>query len=200
MFSHDGKLFKVMEIIGRYCFLNLLWLIFSLPIITIPASITAMLGVIKGWSEGNESSLVNAFFGHFKKYLIKSSLLGILQLVVGIVLVGDLFVMWNLEGALRIVTVPLFGILAILFLFMSFYIYPLLVEFDMSLKELVRNSFYLTVTRPASPTVILLFISVNVFICTFVRFLPILCAFSVTSFISYYIIKRTVAKVEKIAI
>ncbi|MEH7386938.1 DUF624 domain-containing protein, partial [Bacillus sp. JJ1521] len=127
MFSYDGKLFKVMGVIGNICFINLLWLISSLPIFTIPASTSAMLGVIKDLLEGKEPSLAKVFFSHFKKYFKKSSMIGLLQFLIGVVLVGDLLVMWNLEGNIQYIMLFLFGLLALIFLFMSFYIYPLLV-------------------------------------------------------------------------
>ncbi|MEH7382302.1 DUF624 domain-containing protein [Bacillus sp. JJ1533] len=194
MFSHDGKLFKVMEAIGNICFLNVLWLISSLPIITIPASTSAMLGVIKGLLEGNEQSLTKAFYRDFKTYFKKASMIGVLQLLIGVVLVADLLVMWNLEGGYRYIMFPLFGLFALTFLSMSLYIYPLLVDFDMSYKELIKQSFYLSTTRPATPIIMFLFISIIIFTWTFVPFLPIICAFSLLGFVNYYTCKRTISK------
>ncbi|WP_438824183.1 YesL family protein [Bacillus sp. JJ1562] len=200
MFSYDGKIFKVMEVIGNFCFLNIIWLIFSLPIITIPASTSAMLGVMKELSEGNEPSLAKVFYRYFKKHFKQASIVGVFQFLIGIVLVVDLLVMWNLEGIIRYITLSIFGLFVLMFLFMSFYIYPLIVDFEMSYKELIKKSFYLSITRPATPIIILLFISIIVFICTFVPFLPILCAFSMISFINYYICKRTISKFHNFAI
>ncbi|WP_010282940.1 YesL family protein [Bacillus timonensis] len=194
MFSHDGKLFKVMEIIGNVCFLNVLWLISSLPIITIPASTSAMLGVIKDVIEGNEPSLRKAFYHHFIKHFKKASIVGVCQFLIGVILVGDLLVMWNLEGIFRSVMIPIFGVFAFIFLSMSIYIYPLLVNYDMSYKELIKNSFYLSTTRPVTPIIMLLFISVIIFVWTFVPFLPILCAFSLLGFVNYFTCKRTISK------
>ncbi|WP_161974904.1 YesL family protein [Bacillus timonensis] len=194
VFSHDGRLFKVMEVIGNICFLNVLWLISSLPIITIPVSTAAMLGVIKDLSEGNEPSLTKAFYRYFKKYFKKSSVIGLLQFLIGVILVADLLVMWNLEGVIRYIMFPLFGLLTMIFLFMSFYIYPLLVDFDMSYKELIKNSFYLCTTRPATPIIMFLFISIIIFTCTFIPFLPILCTFSLLGLVNYYTCKRTISK------
>lgn len=198
MFSYNGKVFKVMEVIGNVCYVNLLWLISSLPIITIPASTSAMLGVMKDFSEGNEPSVSKGFVSHFKKYLKKSSVIGLFQFLIGFVLVVDLQVIWNLEGIPQYIMISLIGLLALTFIFMSFYIYPLLVESDMSYRELIKNSFYLSITRPSTPIIILLFISIIVFVSTFIPFLPILCAFSMISFINYYFCKRTITKVKNI--
>ncbi|RFB19277.1 DUF624 domain-containing protein [Bacillus sp. HNG] len=194
VFAHDGKLFRVMEVIGNICFLNVLWLIFSLPIITIPASTSAMLGVIKDLAEGNELSLPKAFYGHFKKLLKKASMIGIFQFLIGLVLVVDLLVMWNLERVFRYLMFPLFGLFALIFLSMSLYIYPLLVDFNISNKELIKQSFYLSITRPATPIIMFLFISIIIFTWTFVPFLPILCGFSLLGFANYYTCKRTISK------
>lgn len=200
MFSYDGKVFKVMEVIGNICILNILWLITSLPIITIPASTSAMLGVIKDLLEGNDPSLTKTFYRHFKNKFKKASIIGLFQFIIGVVLISDLLVMWNLEGIFRYIMLPLFGVIGLIFLSMSLYIYPLLVDFDMPSKELFKNSFNLAITRPATTIIVLLFISIIVFIWTFIPFLPILCAFSIIGFLNYYFCKRTISKVINIAI
>lgn len=194
MFSHDGKLFKVMEVIGNICFLNIIWLIFSLPIITIPASTSAMLGVIKDLSDGNEPTLIKAFYHHFTIFFKKASIIGLFQFLIGVVLIADLLVMWNLEGVFRYTMFPLFGLFGLIFISISLYIYPMLVDFDMSYKELIKHSFYLSITRPTTPIIMFLFISIIIFTWTFVPFLPFLCAFSLLGFVNYYTCKRTISK------
>lgn len=200
MFSPDGKLNKVMELFGNYCLLNVLWIISCIPIVTISPSTTAMLGVIKEWSAGNEPPIIKTFFYYFKKHFSKSIVVGIIQLVIAIILIWDLLFIWNLEGIVKALLLPLFILFSLFFLFMSSYIYPLMIEYDMTLKQLIRNSFYLTISRPASPTVILLFVSIITFLCTFISFLPFLIGFSMTGFICYQIVRRTISKVEKMIV
>lgn len=200
MFSHDGKIFKIMGTAGNYCLLNLLWIVFSLPVITVFASTAAMLGVVKDWSGGKEPPIIKTFFKYGMKHLKRSSLIGVMQIGFVMVLVCDFIVIWNMDGNLKVLLLPLLSLLGMMFVFMSFYIYPLLVEFDLPIKPLLRNSFYLTISRPASAAAISLICCLIVFICTFLRFLPFLCAFSLAGFISFYIVKRTIRKMDKVLV
>lgn len=200
MFSPEGKVFKVMDLIGNYCYLNLLWLVSSLPIFTIFSSTAAMVGVLKEWSDGNEPPITKTFYSNFKKYFFKSSIIGVMQTIIAIILIGDYLIVWNMEGAIKVGLLPIFVLLGLLFLFISSYIYPLLADFDLSIKQLIRQSFYLSVTRPVTPTITLIFTCLIIFICTFAKFLPFLCAFSVVSFVNYQMAKRTIRKFNQIVI
>ncbi|MFF2447434.1 YesL family protein [Neobacillus sp. NPDC058068] len=200
MFSPEGKVFKVLELIGNYCYLNILWLVSSLPLFTIFASTAAMAAVVKAWSNRDEPPITKTFFSNFKKYFFKSSLIGVLQTIVAIILIGDYFVVWNMEGAIKYGLFPIFVLLGLMFIFVSSYIYPLLIDLDLPVIQTIRKAVYLSVTRPTTPTITLMFTCFIIFICTFVKFLPFLCAFSIVSFVNYQLAMRTIRKAYQIAI
>lgn len=200
LFKPDSKLYRIMEFIGNFCLLNILWIICSLPLITIFASTTAMYGVIRDWSKNDDPAIINTFFLNFKKYFMKSLIIGILQSLIMIILVSDFLFVWNMDGTLKYILFPLFIIIGLFFLFISSYLYPLVVDDDRSLKQLIKQSVYLAVTRPAYPTMVLLFASIAVLICTYIHVLPILFAFSITGLIHYQIIQRALGKKDNTSI
>ncbi|MCM3238542.1 DUF624 domain-containing protein [Heyndrickxia oleronia] len=200
MFKPEGKLYRIMEFIGNFCLLNILWIICSLPLITIFASTTAMYGVIRDWSKNDDPAIIKTFFLNFKKYFMKSLIIGILQSLIMIILVSDFLFVWNMDGTLKYILFPLFIIIGLFFLFISSYLYPLVVDDDRSLKQLIKQSVYLAVTRPAYPTMVLLFASIAVLICTYIHVLPILFAFSITGLIHYQIIQRGLGKRDNTSI
>lgn len=200
LFKPEGKLYRIMEFIGNFCLLNILWIICSLPLITIFASTTAMYGVIRDWSKNDDPAIIKTFFLNFKKYFMKSLIIGILQSLIMIILVSDFLFVWNMDGTLKYILFPLFIIIGLFFLFISSYLYPLVVDDDRSLKQLIKQSVYLAVTRPAYPTMVLLFASIAVLICTYIHVLPILFAFSITGLIHYQIIQRGLGKRDNTSI
>lgn len=200
LFKPEGKLYRIMEFIGNFCLLNILWIICSLPLITIFASTTAMYGVIRDWSKNDDPAIIKTFFLNFKKYFMNSLIIGILQSLIMIILVSDFLFVWNMDGTLKYILFPLFIIIGLFFLFISSYLYPLVVDDDRSLKQLIKQSVYLAVTRPAYPTMVLLFASIAVLICTYIHVLPILFAFSITGLIHYQIIQRGLGKRDNTSI
>jgi hypothetical protein len=52
LLSYDGKIMRTLEVVGNYCLLNLLWIVFSLPVITVFPATVAMFGIMKEWTNG----------------------------------------------------------------------------------------------------------------------------------------------------
>ncbi|UOK56143.1 YesL family protein [Bacillus sp. OVS6] len=67
MLSYDGTIMRALAAVGNYCLLNLLWIVFSLPIITVFPATVAMFGILKEWSNGSEQPVLSTFFSIFKK-------------------------------------------------------------------------------------------------------------------------------------
>lgn len=67
MFSIEGKFFGTISRLGDLVILNILFLVCSIPIVTIGASITAMYSVTKKMAEEREGYIVRSFLRHLKK-------------------------------------------------------------------------------------------------------------------------------------
>ena len=68
MFSLDSKLYDVSEQVARLMGLTLLFIIFSLPIITMPSALTALIATVRQ----SEQTLFATFMKHFKENLLRS--------------------------------------------------------------------------------------------------------------------------------
>jgi uncharacterized membrane protein YesL len=200
MLSYDGTIMRALGVVGNFCLLNLLWLLFSLPVITVFPATVAMFGIMKEWTNGSEPPVLSTFFTIFKKNVLKSSLIGVVQILCTIIFVFDFQIFWNMEGNLKIILLPVFTFLGFIFISMSIYLYPLMAKYDMPLKLHVKNAFFLSAARPLPPIVIIVVLCIMSFICTFARFLPFVCAFSVCGIINYRLVCRTLIKVNKIAL
>lgn len=119
--------------------LNILWIICSIPIVTIGASITALYGFFL--NESTESSVVKRFWSQFKSNLKKSTILWMIEAVLMAILIINVRFYYNNMG-------DGFSILRILFLIPAVilgvgieYIFPLQSHFENNVKQTVKNSF-----------------------------------------------------------
>ncbi|RDW22192.1 hypothetical protein CWR48_00340 [Oceanobacillus arenosus] len=197
---YDGKVFRGLEIAGNLVYLNALFIISSLPLITIGPAWLAMMGVIREWSQDKEPPITSTFFKQFKGNFKIGLAVSVVQLIIFIVLAGDFFVLFHLVDKGKEFILSVFVILVVIVLSMFLYIYPLLLNYKMNIRDLVRNSFYLIFYKPFSVLGIILFLVSLVMLSTVLQFLPFLCMFSVFTYVHYKITKHSIQKVEKIII
>ena len=81
-FSMDSKFFTFMGKVADAVILNLLFLVTSLPIITIGASLAALYTVTLKQSEGTSAYIVKEYFHAWKNNFRQSTLLWIFSLIV----------------------------------------------------------------------------------------------------------------------
>ncbi|MEH7235328.1 YesL family protein [Bacillus sp. JJ1562] len=194
---YDGKFFRGLEIAGNLAYLNALFIISSLPIVTIAPAWLAMMGVIREWSQKNDPPITSTFFTQFKASFRKGLAVSIVQLIIFAILVVDFFVILNFVEVGKEFILPVIILITIIVVSMFIYMYPLVLNYKMNVKQLVKNSFYLSFYKPFSILAILFFLVVLVMLSTVFRFLPFLCAFSVFTYVYYVIIERSLQRIEE---
>ena len=85
----DNGVTRFLGKVADFMFLNLLWIVCSIPIITIGASTTAMYSVMLKLVKNEEGYIVKGFLKAFKENFRQSTLMWLLYLVFGIVIVVD---------------------------------------------------------------------------------------------------------------
>ncbi|MFB3160231.1 YesL family protein [Neobacillus sp. 179-J 1A1 HS] len=149
-----GSLNKLLEWISRLAFLNLLWISFSLLGLIIfgffPATV-AMFAVARKWMLGNdEMSIFKTFWTAYKREFLKSNILGVIIVAIGLILYIDFqFVQHAANSFASFLYVPFF-IITLIFISMLFYIIPIFVHYDMKLSQVIKNSFFVMIMNPLS--------------------------------------------------
>lgn len=90
----DSKWFRAMTKAWDCFELSFLWFICSLPVITIGTSNTAVLSVMMN-VEPEISGTARKFFRAFKKNFLFSTLIWLLLIVLGLMLVADIYLCWS---------------------------------------------------------------------------------------------------------
>lgn len=137
-FSIDSPLYKFMNRLLDILKLNFLWVLCSLPIITMGAATTAAFTITLKMVEEKEGYIIKPFFREFKNNFAKGSIVGIIQLFAMYAIYLD-FQLSKVEGGAMFKVI---GILAIFLAFMHLiYAYALLARYENTIINTLRNSY-----------------------------------------------------------
>lgn len=170
----------------RLAYINLLWIGFTLLGVIIlgivPASV-AMFAVLRKWIKGDlDSPVFKTFWSFYRKEFLKSNISGIVMMAIGYILYLDIFV-FNLQEYLpmELIQLPLY-ILAILYLMMMVFFFPVYVHFELKWYQYIKMSALITFAAPFK-AILLLILGYGVFF--LMAKMPIVMLFFLGSLISY---------------
>ncbi len=92
MLKYDNKFFTALGKLVDCVWLSLLWLICSIPVITMGAASTALYYAVHKSIRGNRGYTTRNYFSAFKDNFKQSTLVHLVWLVVMVVLVGDIYI------------------------------------------------------------------------------------------------------------
>ena len=169
MFKLDSPL---MNFLGKVCdimILNVLVIVFSIPIFTACAAITASYSVAYKMVKNEEGHITKGFFKAFKENFKQSTAIWLIFLAVFFILFFDYRIMFYSEVELN--ELIQYGVIAVtVILAMGFsFVFPLQARFSNTVKNTIKNSFLMALSH--LPSAILFVVSYAVPILAF-YFLP----------------------------
>ena len=144
IFNSDGWFARIFGTIGDIIVVNILFIICSIPIFTIGASMSAMYyTLLKKQRTGETVGIIKLFFKGFKDNFKKSTIAWLLFMLIAFVFSLD----FNLfgkggpqENKLMYYTSVIFFILIC---FIAIYLFPVISAFENTLKNLILQSIYM---------------------------------------------------------
>ncbi len=97
LFGYDSPLMGALTTIGDCICLSVLWLIFSLPVVTLGASTTALYDAAYRVVRKKEGALFRTFLDAFKSNFKRSTLVGLAPAALLVLLTVDVFVMRSVK-------------------------------------------------------------------------------------------------------
>ncbi|MCR4648428.1 MAG: YesL family protein [Lachnospiraceae bacterium] len=147
IFSPDSFLIKTLNLFCDLMFLNFLFLICSLPIFTIGASLTALYSVCFKRMKKNDLPIFKTFFAEFRSNFKQATLFWIIYMVIVGVLGASVLISHSvLDEAYSFLQYPS-SILLFLIVFSTVLVLPQVALFDSSLKQDIKNSVLLSLTN-----------------------------------------------------
>ena len=177
IFSYESKISQALIKLCYSCWLNILWVVCSIPVFTMGAATTALYDVSLKIVRDEETSLTRQFFKSFRSNFRQATVLWMILLGIGLLLVGDGWVLWHLRasstGAVAIMWTLLLAVLivaSIAYVIVLLYVFPLVASVSNTNRAMLKNSFLIGIHY--------LFATILVFAIHFAMFYVVVAVFT----------------------
>ena len=145
LFNADGPVLQFVNKIVYSVYLNILWFLCCIPVITVGASTTALFYVTLKISKNEEGNITKAFFRSFRQNFRQGTLIWLLLLAAGIILGVDGYVLYHMrfENLFWTLCTAVFCVAAIAYAIVLMYIFPLLARFDNTTGAMFKNALFI---------------------------------------------------------
>lgn len=145
LFNPENPVWVFMGKLVDMLVLTVLWVITSLPVVTIGASTAALYYVTLKLVNDEEGYVAPSYFRAFKENLRQGIAAGILVIAAGVFLACDLFVYYHSEGSVSVILLWASMILTVFYLMMVLHLFPLMARCRTDLKHLFVMAFVIAV-------------------------------------------------------
>lgn len=217
-----GGLHRITNWIMRLSIINILWFILNLPIaVTIFSAIqhnaitgvilyllpvllfvpflffpstTALFATARDWvMEREQQSLVKTYLSNLKRNYKQSFISGLIWTVVWVIWLVDLYYLYDWNDLLTVVL-----LIVGLFLFvMNINFFSVLAHYHMNVKELFKNTFFVTIGSPILVLTVLIINFILVKITIDIWFLLPFFSGAISGLLCFYVFYRFTLKVQK---
>ncbi len=193
MFSLDGKLYRFSIIIYKYFALNVLFLIFCVPLVTIPAATGALFTVAKKYAHSDDLAIFVMFWRGFRENWKQSTILGAIFLFIVFIIWSDYNIIFKLHGSLG--SLIDIGLISLLLIALStfLHVFPLMVYMNLTTKQLIINGIRLGLVKPYLTLTSIGLLVCLVYLTKLLPFLFFTLLFSITSTLIYRLMEKKFA-------
>lgn len=201
LFNMDNPFFRALGKLADLMILNITFIIFSIPIFTIGASITGMYYVTLKMAENEEGYIFRGFWKSFKQNFKQATAIWLMVLAVGIVLFLDLQIIKNAAGTGFTVMRIMIIAISIIYMMIVLYVFPVLSRFYNTIKGTLKNSLLIAIAN-FPYTILMLVITIAPVFITLINgytlwyglLVWLLAGFSGITFANSFFMKKVLAK------
>ena len=165
VFNFEGPVFSSLSRLADLFWLNLLFIICCIPIVTIGAATTALYYVTLKMVKDEEGYITKSYFRSFKQNFAQATVIWALFLIIATVLMFDLRIAngglaagFLSDSAVSNIVVVAVFVMAIIVVMTLTYVFPILAKFDNTVKNTVKNAFLISI-RHLPYTILMIIIS-----------------------------------------
>lgn len=144
-FNFDNPVWVFMGKLVDMVLLSGLWLLCSLPVVTVGASTAALYYVTLKLERNQEGYVVSDFFRAFRDNLKQGTAVSIAAGGIATVLAGDFYLAYQMKNSLGILLFWVLVVIAAVFLIIMVHMFPLMARCDTDLKHLTAMAFVIGV-------------------------------------------------------
>lgn len=190
----EGRIYRILEVFANLVYLNFLWLLACLPVVTIPVSTTAMFGIVREWVRGDEPPIARRFVSLFRENFRLGLIVGVIWALAGGALLLDLYLIGRMGSLRAPLYVALFA-LALVYVCASVYLFPVMAHYDLSTRDILKNALLFPGASPLVTVQCLLVGGVAVFVTLTVP-ITVLISGSATAYAVYFFCDKSFRRVE----
>ena len=175
--SYESKFSQILLKICYSCYLNILWLLCSLPIFTIGASTAALYDVTFKIVREDDTALTARFFKAFRENFRQATVLWLILLALGVLLAADGYILYHLyqstSGGMSVVWTLMLALIivaAIAYVIVLTYVFPLTASVKNTNWAMLKNAFLIGIHY--------LFCTILVFAIHFAMFFAVVAIFT----------------------
>lgn len=148
-FNEDNFLYIILCRIWDIVLINILFIVCSIPIVTIGPAFTAMHHVTLRIVKGNNPGTFRTFFRAFKQNFKQSFVVWIISLICIIILLANIEFLKAMNTSFASFLYYATYIILIFIIVMNLYIHPVIAAFEGTIKTQISNSVIFTFAKPA---------------------------------------------------
>ena len=193
IFNFEGPVFTFLSRLADLFWLNLIYMICCIPVITVGAATTALYYVSLKMAKDEEGYITKSFFKSFKQNFLQATVIWLVILVIGIIMFmdlriangGDMAEVLNSTAVSSVVIVAV-GVMVIVVCMTLTYVFPLLAQFDNTIRNTVKNAFLISIRHLPYTFLMMLITAIPVVLIWFspALLLLVLIMFSATAYIN----------------
>lgn len=119
------------------------------PLITVGPAQTGMTYVLRNYSREEHAFIWSDFVEHAKKNFKQGMIVGLINCVVTVLTLVDIYIYFNLKNTNMLLSAAsaLIIMAFLMFIMMSMYIYPMMVTFKLTVRQLYKNAFLFAIMK-----------------------------------------------------
>ena len=147
-FSYESRFSQLLLKLCYACYLNLLWFVCSIPIVTIGASTTALYYASLKVVRDEDSHVAALFFRSFRQNFKQATVLWLILLGADLFLGADGYILYHLRlssnGTMAVMWTLILAVViaaAVVWVIVAEYVFPLLASVANTNKAMLKNAF-----------------------------------------------------------
>lgn len=143
--SPDGKAYRLIDKLVCSVWLNILWFLCCIPLITAGASTTALFYVSLKLVRNEEGNVTKNFFHSFKMNFRQGTKVWLILSVSGLLLLTDGYILYHMryENVFWTILTAMFLVAVIGYFIIAMYVFPLLAHFDNTTSAMFKNALFI---------------------------------------------------------
>lgn len=190
LFNEDNFLHQFFLFLGKLIALNLLWMVSSIPVITVGASTTALYYCTLKLHKDKDISAWKYFWKSFRRNFLQSTAIWILLLFSGILLWLERIAIGTMPAGAKQIFTCVIAAIGMLLVLTALYIFPTVAAFENKIGKLLIHALYFIFRQPLYAVAVtaitclpMYFTLVDAELFPVYLFVWLMCGFSLTAYV-----------------